>query len=219
MRGRPRASAICALVASSGDEVTAARAGLTKLNELQRRFPEDGSVRVYRTIFKVLAGDPLDPQELERVVAEPDLATDLALLAQAQEGRTDALEAIELLASLVAKEPRFAAVRLVLAQLYWRLGRLDLAVREIDAAAEETPSAAASYARARLALQLGDLDRTVKELESCVDRDANGSTLSVLADVLWRQGKSPEAVAALKRACQLRPKDARLQDKLGEPND
>lgn len=200
--------ALLAVYAKSGD-AAGARA---RLDELRRRFPRDGYLRVLGAVFAVLAGDPqAGAAELTRAVEEePGLPGVFAALAAAREASTDVLEAIEQLAALAARDPRFAGARLALARIYERLGRTDLAVRELDAAIAERPSfREARLARARLAEEAGDLARAKAELAAV--RAANrgdGAAAYRLAELEIRGGEGGAAVALLSEVVAARPGDA-----------
>jgi tetratricopeptide (TPR) repeat protein len=165
-RPRARAAAVRALFAIYAQDKDA-RGAQERLEVLVARFPDDVAVRVDLAIFRVLAGDAgRGAAELEAAAAAPDLRAAFEALARAQEAGTDALEAIELLAALASREPRLAAARQVLAGVYARIGRPDLAARELDLAVAARPDDDdARLARARLAAAQGDRPRAIAELE------------------------------------------------------
>lgn len=185
-RPRARAAAVRALFAIYAQDKDA-RGAQERLEVLVARFPDDVAVRVDLAIFRVLAGDPgRGASELEAAAAAPDLRAAFEALARAQEAGTDTLEAIELLAALASREPRLAAARQVLAEVYVRIGRPDLAARELDQALAARPDDdAARLARARLAVAQGDRPRAIAELEQLGRRRPDDpEALDALAGVL-----------------------------------
>src|SRR6185295_15353082 len=107
------------------------------------------------------------------IEAEPGLPNAFALLAGAEERSSDALEAIERLAAIAEKDARFAPARVTLAAMYERLGRDDLAMRQLEAALADRPGLRdARVARARLCERRGDLASAAEELERLRREDA-----------------------------------------------
>jgi len=222
-RTRPRALCALLLLHARGGEPAA---GVSRLEALAAQEPDDPWLRIYLAVLRLLAREPAGAAELEAVARRPDLDAALGLLAGSHVAQADALEAIELLAAVAAREPAFAPARLVLARLYERLGRLDLAVREVETAlAAEPPPTGARAARARLAVRQGDLNRAAAELERVLAAPAPGpddvedaedpAALTALAEVRLRQGAPAAAVGLLERAVAAAPDDARARARLG----
>lgn len=197
-----RTAAVCALLSAAGSGAAGARAAHERLSELRTRFPADPSIRAFTTIFALLSDEAPVADDLEQTLSDPNLLGDLAVLAAARGGSSDALEAVELLAELIGREPRFVSARLVLARLYQQLGRLDLASQEVDAALLARPeSKPARLLRARYALALGDLDRAVSELGQCRGGANDSAIAQTLAQVRLRQGDRKAAMALLEEVC------------------
>lgn len=204
-----------------------ARGGLQRLEALAQRYPDDLTVRAYAAVFGILSGQvQAGVQELSRLAGQGGLPAAFSLLASAREGTSDSLEAIELLAGLAEREVSFAPARLVLAQIYERLGRLDLATREVDAALAHDPSdTTARFERARLALQVEDVPRALGELEALraagVPPERLLALLDLLADRLLASARDPRpdevdlARRLLLEAARLAPGEARPEARLG----
>lgn len=204
-----------------------AQGGLARLESLRARYPADLSVRAYLAIFRVLAGQVQEGvRELSDLAGQEGLPAAFALVASAREGTSDALEAIELLAALAEREESFAPARLVLAQIYARLGRLDLAAREVDATIQlGAAPPEARLLRARLALQGDDLPRALAELEAIKAAGAPPREvvplLDTLADRLLDPRRDPReddvllAARLLEQAVALEPARGQAHARLG----
>jgi tetratricopeptide (TPR) repeat protein len=213
---RPRA--VRALLASYARESDAA-GGLARLEELEKRFPNDPTIRVNAAIFRVLAGEhERGLAELARIAEEsPDSSAAFALLAQAQESSTDALEAIEELAKVASKDSRFAPARIALARIYERLGRSDLAVRELEGALRDRPDLReARFERARIAARSNDSARAIAELEALHHADPrDGRVLAVLAELKLSSEDATGAAALYEDLVKVVPSNARAHARLG----
>lgn len=209
-RTRARGLQAFALVqARAGSDPARARA---RLDAIQRRFPADPLIRIHVAVFALLAGQDPEGKLLGALASETDLTNVFSLLAQVQMGRTDALEAVEMISGLVGRDSRFVPARLVLAGFWERLEREDLALREYDEAIRVDPALrTARLARARLLLRTGDVERACAELAAMGD---DAVALSLLGEVRFARGGMPEAIEALQRAIALAP-EGRLLALLG----
>jgi Flp pilus assembly protein TadD len=213
---RPRAlRALLSTYTREGD----AAGGLARLVALRARYPQDAALRLNEAVFRILAGDAeKGVADLAKLAEEdPDLPGAFALLAGAEETSADTMEAIDRLATLAAKDPRFARARLALAQVYDRLGRRDLARREVDAALAERPDLREARAvRARLAAADGDWAAAIADLEKLEAADPKDVQVLVqLAQLSERAGDAAGAVRRLEKACELAPRSAPAQALLG----
>lgn len=214
-----RALALRALFSlSTGQGET--RGALERLAALKQRHPDDLSVRAYEAVFRVLAGEiEQGVNDLVALSGKEGLPAAFSLLASMREGAADALEAIEMLAALAERQEGFAPARLVLAGIYARLARYDLAVREVDATlAREPDRRDARRLRAALAVATDDLTRAVSELDALRAAQAPPAELLPLIDAtserIFASGRDPRpdelalAVRLLELAVALFPERA-----------
>lgn len=203
-----------------------ARGGLQRLELLSQRYPDDMSVRAYAAVFRVLSGDvERGLRELRQLDGERGLTAGLALLASAQEATSDSLEAIELLSALGAREDSLGPARLVLAQVYQRLGRFDLAIQETEAVlARHADHTEARLIRAHLALATADFGRAIGELETLKSKGVEPRQLAPLQNALseWllaptrtpRPDEIQLAALLLEQVVQATPDDATAHARL-----
>lgn len=205
-RTRPRAlEALTAVLARPGAGLERSLAALQALRE---RDPEDLLLGLYVALLRLLGGDEGGVDALNELSGKVDPSVALAALARLQAGRTDVLEAIETLTTLIERTPRLTSARVVLGLLYEGLGRDDLAAREYDQVlAFASHDRAARLGRARVAFRAGDLARVGSEL-SVLPPEA--PQLQALADLRLRQGNPTEAVALLETAATLASRDPRV---------
>lgn len=192
-----------------------------RLRDLRAASPEDLSLRLFGALFDLLGAEQEQgAKELAAIAGHPgvDLEQAFGLLARAREGgAADAQEAIDLLAWIASQEPRLAPARVVLASIYERLGRADLALRELDRALEvETGLVPARRARARILSAQGELARAAADLEQLrAASPEDGALLTELAELHVRRGDAPGALPLLEQAVSLAPQDARSHARLG----
>lgn len=214
---RARQQAIRTLLALYARDGDAARP-LRRIEEARERSPHDVSLRLYAAIFRVLAGEEGGPADLAELADAPgvDLAEAFGMVAAA-EGAADTLESIELLAQIAAADPRLAPARIVLAELYGRLDRLDLAERELTAVLEARPDdARALELAARLAVARGDAERALERIGRLRElRPDHPGLRAEEARIYLAQGRPADAAGLLRRAIARRPEDARLHALLG----
>ena len=214
-----------------------ARPAQERLGELRRAAPDDLALRLFGALFELLGEDPDASPEtspgaeaapapgdrggaaaaLATLAAHPDLDLEQAFGLRAQGREGDAHEALDLLAWIAAQEPCLAPARVVLASIWERLGRVDLALRELDLALEADPGLhPALRARARLRAREGDLGRAVADLEQVRgELPEDGPLLTELADLRARRGEADQALLLLQRAAELAPEDAAARARLG----
>lgn len=210
-----RAAALGALTAAVAHHGPALDQVRRRLEALVDTAPQDVLLQLYLGVFRLLAGDRRGAEDLERLAREDgqDLVQAYALLAELEEGRTDALEALELLSEVVAADPRASGARLAMAIVYERFGRPDLASREVEAALVERPDLRAGHVlRARLALAVGDAARAVAALQAM---PPTPETLSALAQLALRSEGPAAAARLLEDAVRLSPRDPALRARLG----
>jgi tetratricopeptide (TPR) repeat protein len=204
-----RMAAMSALLALGGDGETLAsdRAALEALLE---RAPRDPGLRFLTAVLAVLAGDATaGARELEPLAARgPDVAVALGLKGKDPGDGCGALETVERVAELGAKDARFAGARVALALVLERIGRPDLALPVIEAALVEAPSlVSARVARVRLAR--GDPAGAIAELEELRrDHPDEPLVLEALADRRLNAAEYEKAVELLAAARKLAPGSA-----------
>lgn len=188
-----RAFGLRALFGLQDRERDRAEGALARLTALRQQYPDDLSVRAYEAVLRILSGQQEEGvKDLLTIAGHDGLPAAFGLVASLREGTSDAVEAIELLAALTEREQAYGPARLVLAGVYTRLGRPDLAVREVESVlAREPANHDARLTRARLALITGDLTRACSEVEVLRAGEVPSVDLLPLVDALADSILSP----------------------------
>lgn len=210
-RTRPRA--LEALTAVLGRPGASLERSLTELKALRERNAEDLLLGLYVALLRLLSGDAGGVEALNELSSKVDPRVALGAFARLQAGRTDVLEAIETLTTLIEREPRLTSARVILGCLYEGLGRDDLAAREFEQVLAVAPhDRPARVGRARVAYRAGDLARVGSEVSAL---PPEAPQLQALADLRMRQGSVAEAVALLETAATLDSRDPHVLAALG----
>lgn len=189
-----------------------------RLRALREAAPDDRSLRLLAALFQLLGDEPdLGAEELTALAAHPglDLPQAFGLGAPGREGQ--AQEALELLAWIASQDPRLAPARVLLASTWERLGRADLALRELDLALEADQGLqAALLARARLRARAGELSRATSDLEQLrAGRPEDSRLLGELGELYLRRELVEQGLPLLARAAEQAPEDAAARARLG----
>ncbi|RMG11938.1 MAG: hypothetical protein D6731_14805 [Planctomycetota bacterium] len=201
---RTRPNAVCALLVCARARGGASDA-LGALSRLTERYPEDRSVRSYALLFRLLGPSPPGEEELAALAADPHLVSDLARLTGAEASGSEVVEAIELLGELVARAPALDSARLVLADIYRGLGRLDLARRTLEGVRGADARRRAGRQLARMALAAGDLAAARRLLAAGQAEHPTDAGDLLLAEVELALGDLDAACARLEALCARQP--------------
>ena len=146
---------------------------------------------------------------LERSTATPELLTLLGNIYRRQGRLTDATNALE---EALAMEPSYAPAHLGLGDLYMDMGWLDAAAESYRASLQADEHAAAGrYRLVSCLAEAGSLRAAEKECREFLAVDETPALCVALGEILQKQQRSQEAMAAYDRAIELDQRCACIQ--------
>ncbi len=203
-----RAAALMALVARppTPDERRVLRG---RLDSLATSHPDDLWLHFFAAVLRMLDGDVAALADLQALSGKGrELEAAFAPQSRFDLASIDRIEVVEWTAIAAQRERALAPARSVLASIYMRLGRNDLARLVIEGALADEPGRVENLVLwARLAPTDVEARRVAESLDELVRDRGDSRSLLALADLRERLGEPEKARRTLERALAATPDD------------